>query len=216
MVDGSAPKVPSSRFLHRMFAHPSGFLGHLGGWIMGLSNQDIAQWTLEALDVQPGDRVLEIGFGPGEAVHQLAQTIPDIQLYGVDASSLMVTKARKLNRSRILSGNIDLRQGTVETLPYPENSFNKVFSINSMPFWEHPVPGLREIRRVLSPDGNFVVTVQPRWAKNDQEIQTITEWMEENLSSAGFFPMNAELRSFEHIPAIRFLILAPPNNLLST
>lgn len=66
MVDGSTPRVPSSRFLHRMFAHPSGFLGHLGGWIMGLSNQDIAQWTLEALDVQPGDRVLEIGFGPGE------------------------------------------------------------------------------------------------------------------------------------------------------
>jgi ubiquinone/menaquinone biosynthesis C-methylase UbiE len=216
MVDGNDLKIPNSQVLHRMFAHPSGFLGHLGGWLMGLSNQDIAQWTIEALDIQPRDRVLEIGFGPGEALRQLAQTIPDIQLHGVDASGLMVTKARKLNRAKILSGNIDVRHGTVETLPYPDGSFDKAFSINSMPFWEHPIPGLREIRRVLSPGGNFVVTVQPRWAKTDQEIQTVEQWMEENLSSAGFFPMKADLRSFEPVPAIRFLILAPPENVPSS
>lgn len=52
------------------FGHPRGPLGHLAGWIMGAraSNRERSRWAVSLLDIEPTDRVLEIGFGPGLAI----------------------------------------------------------------------------------------------------------------------------------------------------
>jgi hypothetical protein len=52
---------------HRQFRRPTGLLGRLAGWIMANrpSNIERNRWTVDLLNVQPSDHVLEIGFGPG-------------------------------------------------------------------------------------------------------------------------------------------------------
>jgi hypothetical protein len=61
--------------LLRAFGRPKGILGRLGGIIMARTNRDMAARTIELLDVQPNDRVLEIGFGPGVGIELLARLV---------------------------------------------------------------------------------------------------------------------------------------------
>jgi hypothetical protein len=57
------------------FGHPSGFWGQIVGWIMASrsSNRRRNGWAVSLLNVQPRDRVLEIGFGPGIAIRKMSQ-----------------------------------------------------------------------------------------------------------------------------------------------
>jgi len=50
----------------------------------------------------------------------------------------------------------------VASLPYPDESFDKVFSIHSIYFWAKPVDCLKELRRVLKPGGLLAITIQPK------------------------------------------------------
>jgi hypothetical protein len=58
----------------RQFGQPRGVAGRVAGWVMAhrRSNQQRNSWAVSLLEVQPADRVLEIGFGPGLAIAELA------------------------------------------------------------------------------------------------------------------------------------------------
>ncbi len=56
------------------FAHPKGLLGRFVGIILALKNRERNAWTISTLDIQPDDQVLEIGFGPGQAIQEIAKT----------------------------------------------------------------------------------------------------------------------------------------------
>src|SRR6266511_2833082 len=58
--------------LMRMFGRPKGLLGKLGGVIMARMNYDCATWVIQLLHIQPNDKVLEVGFGPGVGIQLLA------------------------------------------------------------------------------------------------------------------------------------------------
>ena len=64
--------VLESTFM-RMFGRPTGMLGKLGGIIMARVNAPFARCVIRLLDVQPRDKVLEIGFGPGVGIQLLAE-----------------------------------------------------------------------------------------------------------------------------------------------
>ncbi len=76
---GEVTTVPRPQQLVRrvvsQFMHPRGLSGHLVGWEMALrpSNRKRNVWAVSVMDVQPDDRVLEIGFGPGIAVREIAR-----------------------------------------------------------------------------------------------------------------------------------------------
>jgi hypothetical protein len=57
------------------FHRPRGPVGHLVGWTMARrsSNRERNIWAVSLLDVQPDDRVLELGFGPGIAIREAAR-----------------------------------------------------------------------------------------------------------------------------------------------
>ena len=61
----------------------------------------------------------------------------------------MVGQARARNAIAIQSGRVDLRHGSVESLPFDDDSFDKVLAINAMQVWTDPVAGLWEMRRVM-------------------------------------------------------------------
>jgi hypothetical protein len=61
------------------FGHPRGTVGRVAGWVMAhrASNRRRNCWVVSLLDVQPSDRVLEIGFGPGLAIAELSRRVGD-------------------------------------------------------------------------------------------------------------------------------------------
>jgi len=71
------------------FGHPRGTAGTIAGWVMAhrRSNRERNSWVVSLLDVQPSDRVLEIGFGPGLAIAELSRRVGDSgHVYGIDHS----------------------------------------------------------------------------------------------------------------------------------
>ena len=143
--------------LMRAFGRPQDVLGRFGGIIMARMNRNMAVRTIALLDVQPHDRVLEIGFGPGVGIALLASMVSSGGVAGVDDSAEMVEQARARNTEAIKAGRVELRRGSVETLPFAHETFDKALAINSMQVWPDAVAGLREIRRVLKPGGRVAL-----------------------------------------------------------
>jgi ubiquinone/menaquinone biosynthesis C-methylase UbiE len=149
------------RILMRMFGRPKGILGRLGGVIMAHTNQQCAAWAIDLLGVQPNDRVLEVGFGPGVGIQLLARSVPGGYIAGVDPSAEMVRQAKARNVKAIEGGRVDLRCGSVESLPFGDETFDKALAINSMQVWPDAVSGLREMRRIMKPGGKIALGFTP-------------------------------------------------------
>jgi ubiquinone/menaquinone biosynthesis C-methylase UbiE len=143
--------------LMRAFGHPQGVLGRVGGIIMARMNRSIAVRTIALLDVQPHDRVLEVGFGPGVGITLLVSVVSSGRVAGVDDSAEMVEQARARNAEAMKAGRVELQRGSVETLPFAHETFDKALAVNSMQVWPDAVTGLREIRRVLKPGGRVAL-----------------------------------------------------------
>ncbi len=144
--------------LAKQFRQPSGFLGKLLGFFFRINREGI-EWTIGLLDIRPTDRVLEIGFGPGHAIRRADALASQGRVAGVDFSDTMVRQARKRNAAAIAEGRVDLRQGDASALPYPDNSFDKVFATNVIYFWQDPAANLEELKRVMKPGGRLALYV---------------------------------------------------------
>src|SRR5438477_819987 len=125
------------------------------------------------------DRVLEVGFGPGVIIHRLSKLAAAGHVAGIDQSREMVEQARARNATGIQSGRVDLRHGSVKSLPFDYNSFDRALAINSMQVWPNAVAGLREIRRVMKSGGRIALGFTPY---SGQPSKGLTE----TLSAAGF------------------------------
>src|SRR6185503_16586023 len=124
-------------------------------------NQPEARWTIDLLNIQPDTRVLEIGFGPGVAIEYAAEQAAQGHVSGIDYSETMVQVARKRNAAAIRNGVVDLTHGDVRSLPYGDESFDRVFTIHCIYFWAEPTACLHEIRRVLRANGVLAITILP-------------------------------------------------------
>jgi ubiquinone/menaquinone biosynthesis C-methylase UbiE len=167
------------RMLMRMFGRPQGLLGRLGGIIMARTNQPCAAWVIDLLGIQPHDRVLEVGFGPGVGIELLATSVSGGYIAGVDPSAEMVEQARARNANAIESSRVDLRYGSVERLPFDDRTFTKALAINSMQVWPDAVAGLRELRRVMKPGGSIALGFTPYAGQSKDGLA-------EMLTAAGF------------------------------
>ena len=86
---------------------PRGAAGSVTGWVFAHrpSNRRRNGWVVSLLDVQPTDQVLEIGFGPGVAIAELARAGAG-QVYGIDPSDVMLLQASRRNAAAIRAGRV--------------------------------------------------------------------------------------------------------------
>jgi ubiquinone/menaquinone biosynthesis C-methylase UbiE len=152
--------IVASLFM-RAFGRPTGVLGKMGGRIMARTNQACAAWVIGQLGVQPTDQVLEVGFGPGMGIEILAGLMTAGRVEGIDLSPEMIAQATARNAEAIKNGRVALRRGTVESLPFEDDTFDKALAINSMQLWPDVAAGLREIRRVMRPGGRVAFGFTP-------------------------------------------------------
>lgn len=115
---------------------------------------------LGELAAQPGEQVLEIGYGTGRCLVAIARSVgPRGKVAGIDISSGMCEVTRKRLRRKGLSDRVDLRVRDAVQLPYEDGSFDAIFSSFCLElFAAADVPVLLgECRRVLRPGGRIVV-----------------------------------------------------------
>ena len=146
-----------SRLALRAFALPRGLLGRLGGQVMARGNEAAQREVLGLLDVRPGERVLEVGYGPGVLLRLLAEETPAGAVVGVDPSPVMRRMASRRCAAAVASGRVDPRSGSATDTGVGDGSFDHVVSVNNVPFWGDIPAGFAELHRVLRPGGTAVV-----------------------------------------------------------
>ena len=157
------------------------------------SNRRRNAWAVSLLDVQRNDRVLEIGFGPGVAVRELAGLAVDGYVYGLDHSEVMLRQAAKRNAEGVRRGRVELRLGSVERLPAFDMPFDKILAVNAMQFWDQPVEPLVELRRLLRSGGRIAIAFQPRGPGATDDVATKTGLeLAAALRDAGFSGVRLE------------------------
>jgi SAM-dependent methyltransferase len=148
----------------RQLAHPAGLGGRLIGAAMRVANRRPTRAVIEALDIQPTDRVLDIGCGDGSAIAAMTRAS---HVCGVDASATMLDVARHRNRRAIARGRISVRAGGMMNLPFDSPGFDKIAASNILYFCPDVPAFISECRRVAYPDARLVIFVTCRSSMRD-------------------------------------------------
>ena len=150
-----------ARAIARQLANPHGLLGELVARLMNRSNGPMNRRAIELLGVAGGHRVLEVGFGGGITLDALLQLARNGAVYGLDPSPSMIARATSRYRSELAGGSLHLAEGCAEALPWPEESFDRVLSVNTLYFWRDRARVMSEVRRVLAAGGKVVMGYRP-------------------------------------------------------
>ena len=138
----------------RQLRHPEGAEGVKMGLQINKSNRLIYEMTMDFLALKPGDAVLEIGMGNGYFVQELFQREPSIQYTGIDMSDVMVAAARE--------ANADNTSASFHHTKKIAGTFNKVFGVNVLYFWDQPASTLKEIHDALQPEGELILAIRSK------------------------------------------------------
>lgn len=150
----------AARGLRRQFARPAGLLGGLVGHLMARKNAAMNRIAIEALEARPTDEVLEIGFGPGTTIAELARRAARVA--GVDLSEAMVRQATRRNRAAVAAGRVELHAGSVLELPFEDARFDRALDVNCFHHWPDQEKGLAEVRRTLKANGRLLLCLRGR------------------------------------------------------
>ena len=205
-------KEKTMRALVSQFQRPHGVGGRAAGWVMAHrgSNRKRNVWAVGLLDVQPDDRVLELGFGPGIAIGELARRATRGLVVGVDHSEVMVRQASRRNAAAVSNGRVELRLGSAETLPGFDAPFDKILAVNSLMFWEHPVAQLKELRGLLRPGGRIAIAFQPRApGSTDETAARAGEEIAGHFAAAGFTDVRVETLALKPTAVVCVLGVSP-------
>jgi len=139
----------------RQLSCPDGEEGIKTAQRMAHTNDQMTQETYKVLQLSEGDQVLEIGPGNGNHVRNLMTAAEDLKYCGVDISETMVVAANELNAELLETGKVSFQLSPADQLNFPSDFFDKIFTVNTIYFWEDPEAYAREIFRVLKPAGVF-------------------------------------------------------------
>ena len=152
--------APTPQMIAKQLRQPSGKMGEAVGCKMNESNGFLYDFIIEAMQLKDNDSVLEIGFGNGKFFDKVFAKAKNLKISGIDFSSTMLKAAQKNNIQAIEEDRLDICFGDCEVLPFNDNSFDKVFCINVVYFWQNPTDNLMEIHRVLKPGGKFYTGIR--------------------------------------------------------
>lgn len=146
------------KYVSKQFGKPTGIGGVISTFIMNVMNQAQYKSIINNLNCSKDDKILDIGFGNGYLIDTLAKKNKG-KFYGIEISEDMIKAGNKRNLKLIEQEKVHLTKGNVMEIPFEDTYFNKIYTVNTVYFWEDLDKSLLEIKRVLKPNGVFVNTI---------------------------------------------------------
>lgn len=143
-----------TEYIGKQFGDPHGFVGKVCCMIMNVINKPMYLKVVDEVRLSGGEKLLDIGYGNGYLLQKLYKKAK-AELYGIDISEDMKMQAENRCKNAKSDGRLFLRVGDCCDLPYVDEMFSAVTSVNTVYFWSDTVKGLSEIRRTLKTGGSF-------------------------------------------------------------
>lgn len=194
--------------LHRLFSkplakhlsRPDGLLGRLTARMMNSTNAIMLSNTINILAPEKTHTTLDIGFGGGDSLAALLDKVVSGTVHGVEVSDTMIESAEKRFAAFIASNKIMIHKASIEALPFNDQTFDRICSMNTIYFWEQPEKACRELYRICKDNAYVVIAFRPR---HDIEDMAFTRYgfnlydddqVTSMLQNAGFH--SVELKHF--------------------
>jgi len=185
--------------------------------LAGFAEKKYKEEGLRKLNAKSGEKVLEIGYGTGQCIVPLAQSIGTFgKVYGIDLSEGMFRVAKNKTKKAGLSERVELICGDATELPYNENSMNAIYMSFTLELFDTPeIPiVLQQCQRVLCPGGRICVVVMAlkkesnlmvmlyKWAHETfpQYVDCRPIYAQRTLEEAGFIVEDATEMSMFGLP----------------
>jgi ubiquinone/menaquinone biosynthesis C-methylase UbiE len=139
------------------FKCPTGLHGRAVAELMNQEHCGMTTWGLKHVKIKPDFVILDVGCGGGRTVGRLARRAFQGKIFGVDCSTDMVKYGRELNRKLVDQGRLEIVEGLVEKLSFPDGFFDLVTAFETYYFWHSLSTAFREIKRVLKPAGTLLL-----------------------------------------------------------
>lgn len=147
-------------YLTRQVRKPNWLVGRPFLWLMNRSHSALTDWGLSQVTIGKNFSILDIGCGGGRTIQKLASLATEGHICGVDYASGSVAVSRAKNASLIESGRVEIREGSVSQLPFPDSMFDLALAVETQYYWPDLVNDMKEVRRVLKPGGRLVVIAE--------------------------------------------------------
>jgi len=182
-------------------AYPSTtFWGKLMLAGMNHGHQKMALWCIENhIKLSGNEDVLDIGCGGGQNIANFLKRTNG-KVHGIDYSPASVAKSLKKNKKAVTEKRSEIVQANVSAIPFENKTFDLVTAFETIYFWENIINDFKEVKRVLKPNGKFVVCNESskmegneRWTNIlDMNIYTAEEIVD-TMQQAGF----ADIKSYK-------------------
>lgn len=122
------------------------------------SNIRMTRGAIEALRLTDGDLILELGHGNCKHLPEILEKAESTSYYGLEISELMQKQASEINSVATQANRASFHLYNGQKIPFSDNTFNKILTVNTIYFWENPEEFIKEIYRVLKPDGLLAIS----------------------------------------------------------
>jgi cyclopropane fatty-acyl-phospholipid synthase-like methyltransferase len=150
--------------------------------VRALAIQERIRWAVETLAVAPGDRLLEIGGGPGVAASLVCERLDRGSLLLLDRSATAIERTRRRNPEHLASGRLAVAAVDLADFDPGSARFDKAFAVNVNVFWTTPATEeLARIRSALDHDGRlFLFYETPSAARARNLLERVADALRAN------------------------------------
>ena len=152
--------------------------------VEGLFEKGLRRNGLQLLSVSPGETVLEVGFGTGYSLKEMANSVGENgKAYGIDITPQMLEITRKRLRKAGLMHRVELYGGDARRMPYGDNKFDAVYMASTLELFDTPdIPRvLKEIKRVLKPSGRLGIASLTKEGREGSLFLRFYEWLHQKI-----------------------------------
>ena len=178
---------------------PEGITGWIVGTLLKL-NMPLYRDIPRLLELKNGLRILEIGYGSGYGI-KLINKKYNLQIDGIDYSETMYKKARRINKNSISTGKTNIRFGDFNKIDVGNETYDRVFLLNVIYFWDDLLTSIRKLIRILKTDGLLLIFMEgperlmsSKSSNNDVFIKYPVEFVRQAIESA----MDGNINVYEH------------------